>query len=155
MALEEELKAVIIKQLPQEVSATLQARLKKADDDEAALKVAHTKVETLRGEIEVLRAERISLLAQLDKHRSITEREDAVTTRERNQEVFELKTQLNAASGNADFARDVARQLVRNTEFRRQVFHSESCNVPVVNGGYTSMQSVGRSTTENTTDQAT
>lgn len=141
MYIESDLKEVINKSLPQAVGETLRKRLEQADQDAATVIDLNERIATYRKEIAALQATLTQLRTDLDQHGALAIREKAVADRERLAELVELKTQIAAEKGNAEFARSVAMGLVRNTEYRHSVF--ESSNTPIVKdtgGGYQSIE---------------
>lgn len=157
MQLEQDLKEVITKNLPQAAGELLQQRLAQADKD--AVKVAQ-----LSADLDVSRTRHSDALnkihtleAQLAAHAELAKREEAVATRERDAELKEVKAQLAASQENTKFARDVALGLVRNVEYRKTVHEGESLQQPYTppGGGYPVNANVTNSRTTSTTDSAT
>jgi hypothetical protein len=116
----------IRKNLSQEVSLTLRKRLEEADrilEENTLLKdrldVAlaeieeHTSIQTTRRHLKMDREE-------LEKMREEVFRE------RRNQEVNKLKHELSIAHETQNFVTGICRSLVRNTEFRREIYSSGS-----------------------------
>ena len=75
----------------------------------------------------------------IEKHKTIDEREEAVTKREvdvtekeNKSEIEKLKYQLESEKDKTQFSKAVALGLVRNIEYRKNVFDSEHVNL----GGY-------------------
>lgn len=151
MSLTNELQEAINKNLPSMVGEQLVKRLDEADRDRTELQAA--KALTARqaqtnGELLQHLKEAQEALA---KHTEIDVRETAIKDRERLAEAAELRTRLDCAEKSAQFARDVALGLVRNTEFRRDVFNSNNGRqIAVPSGGY-----VGAGGTENSSTSIT
>lgn len=134
-ALEQEMKEAIGKHLPQAVGDVLQERLKQAYADAAMVVTQKERLDNLIGQIRDLEGKLNAANEELKKHGALATREAAVAEKERNAEIAALKVQLEAANGNTQFAKDVALGLVRNTEFRRNVFDSESTSTPIIPEG--------------------
>lgn len=134
-ALEQEMKEAIGKHLPQAVGDVLQERLKQADADAAMVVTQKERLDNLVGQIRDLEGKLNAANEELKKHGALATREAAVAEKERNAEIAALKVQLEAANSNTQFAKDVALGLVRNTEFRRNVFDSESTSTPIIPEG--------------------
>lgn len=115
---------VIRKNLPQEVGETLKARLDKADHDA-------TQVDHLNTQL-ALRDKKIQTLEnQLKSQRDIEAweerlkiKEKEVTEKEAKVNVDNLTNQLAVANDKANFCKDVAMGLVRNVEYRNEVYGS-------------------------------
>lgn len=150
-AFEVEIKEAISKHLPQAVGDVLQERLKKADLDAQQIE----KYRALLDEQRVIHASDIKTIAtlqeELQKHTALAKREEAIAIRERNAEILELKTKLEAANANSVFARDVALGLVRNIEYRRSVFDSEDRSEPIIPPGSSYQQGTANSHNTRTT----
>lgn len=135
-----EIRDAVNKHLPSTVGEALQLRLKQAERD--ARDVVEIRADVARQEKVVDRHLQTiaELKTQLAQHAALDERERAVEEAERKQEIFALKTKLEASEGSRDFARNVALGLVRNTDFREVVHHSNTTPVPVTTNGYTAIQ---------------
>lgn len=134
MSIEQRIKDALAKHLPQALGEELQKRLNKADEDavEVARLTAHLDQAKLRN---TALDGRISKLQEdMDKHLALAAREAAVAKREHDADLAELRVKLAAAEGSQMFAQNLAMGLVRNTEYRQSVFHSESTSVPVAGG---------------------
>ena len=135
-ALDQDLKEAIGKHLPQAAGELLQERLKQADADAAMVVTQKERLDNLLGQIRDLEGKLNAANEELKKHGALATREAAVAEKERNAEIAALKVQLEAANSNTQFAKDVALGLVRNTEFRRNVFDSESTSTPIIPEGF-------------------
>lgn len=123
-AIATEITEAINKHLPQALGDALQQRLKKGDEDAAALLLANRQLETSRADSRSAQARYERAEATLAKHAVLDARDEAVTKREASADLRDAKVALAAANENAKFARDVALGLVRNVEWRNQVFET-------------------------------
>ena len=130
--IENDLKELLTKHLPQATSDALQERLRQADADKATVERQKEQISGLNTQIKELQAQFNNASDELKKHGALATREAAVAEKERNADIAALKVQLEAAQGNTQFAKDVAMGLVRNTEFRRHVFDSENRSEPLL-----------------------
>jgi hypothetical protein len=126
MSTKEEIRLIIQKNLPAEVGAVLKERLEKAEQDERSL-------ENLKSVNEALQKREKELLAEIEKYKKFDERNKELDAREqqlgvriRDFEVLKLNYELAAEKDKTQFAKDVALGLVRNSEYRKQVFDSEN-----------------------------
>ena len=154
-ALDQDLKEAIGKHLPQAAGELLQERLKQADADAATVVTQKERLDNLLGQVRELEAKLRTVNEELGKHKALDKREEEISARERNAEIAMLRVQLEAANTNTQFAKDVALGLVRNTEYRRSVFDSETTSTPIIPEGasYQSGTANGnssRSTTDTT-----
>jgi len=136
MSLTNELQEAINKNLPSMVGEELVKRLEQADEDKRKVEQLTLSNQSMLGDFRRAQAEADALRADLKKHETLAVREAAVAEAERGLEVRMLKHQLEVSDGNVKFARDVAMGLVRNTEFKRDVFTSQNNRaMPVPQGG--------------------
>lgn len=134
--MQDEINQIIAKNLPQAVGDELRKRLEQADRDALLLKSAVTNQEAQRVEIASLKEQLAAHAAKLSLHGDLAKREADVAARERGAENQALRIELEAHKGNAQFARDVAMGLVRNTEFRNSVHENHNGRaLAVPNGG--------------------
>ena len=98
-----------------------------------------TELATLKQAHEKLQKEKLSLDDELKQHKSIDEKLAEIETktqeieaREKKVVIDELKYQLAAEKEKTQFIRDIGMGLVRNVEYRKNVFDSEHSNP----GGY-------------------
>lgn len=134
-SLETEMKEAIGKHLPQAVGDVLQERLKQADIDAATVERQKEQVATLIAKMAELEAKLRTANEEVGKHIALNKREEEISTRERNAEIASLKVELEASRGNTKFAQEVAMGLVRNTEYRRNVFDNENTSTPIIPEG--------------------
>lgn len=131
--MKEEIQEIIKKNLPQQVGETLKARLEEADQLEIKLRQVEEKIKNLSLSEGFLREE-LSKYRKLDERNSTLEsREKELETKERNLEIETLKYQLQSEKDKIEFTKSIAQGLVRNTEYRKQVYDSDS----VHRDGYT------------------
>jgi hypothetical protein len=130
----EELIASIQKNLPAAAADVIQTRLAQA-------KTLENRVEYLTKQL-ADQSERLNSATKsssrmemdLAKHQALDVREADISMRERDLEITVLKIQLEGSKGNAEFARNVALGLVRNTEFRTTNYSSVSNSSQQPNG---------------------
>jgi DNA repair exonuclease SbcCD ATPase subunit len=126
MELEKEIQESIKKNLPQQVSDVLKARLEQADKDAARVKTLEKEVKDLEEQEEVFKST-IKEYNKLDERNSLLEsRGKELETKERNLEIEQLKYQLSAEKDKTTFSQSVALGLVRNIEYRKNIFDSEN-----------------------------
>ena len=132
-----EFKELFSKHLSAENNGLLTDLLKQATKDAETVKEQEKKISELN-ELN------IQLSNDLSKHKSFTEREeklqqaqDALDAREQTvkeleikQQVSQLTYELQAEKDKTTFAQSVALGLVRNTEYRKNVFDGESHHTP-------------------------
>lgn len=121
---------LVAEQMPVMAGEVFQGLLAQAKEDAAQVKKLGEKNSSLSRELSAERQQVEVLQAQLSKHKALAEREAAVETRERNQEINDLKVKLAAAEGNANFARETTKLLVRNTDYRQSVYVEANNQVP-------------------------
>ncbi len=123
--LQAELQVIYEKHLPKQVGETLQKRLELADKLEKensdlikTNKTQYDEIQNLKGIIE--------------KHKTIDEREEAVskheadvTEKENKSEIEKLKYQLESEKEKTQFSKSIALGLVRNIEYRKNIFDNE------------------------------
>ena len=124
--MEQQIKDIIEKNLPKQVGETLQKRLAEADKDEAELEKLKNQKEKDLKEIERLRILLSEKESQLGEHENLNNREKEITDRETAFEVSKLKYQLQSEIDKTAFSKEVALGLVRNTQYRRDVFDNVS-----------------------------
>lgn len=118
----DEIRSIIEKNLPAQVGETLRLVLEKGEKDAAALELANKANKDAANLIDRLN-EQIAEYRKLDsRNAGIEAREKAVADKERSLKIAELEYQLQAEKDKAQFGKDVAMGLVRNTEYRRTLF---------------------------------
>jgi hypothetical protein len=134
MELEKELQESIKKNLPQQVGETLKQRLEQADKDAAEVKRLNEKNEELAKNL-IQKNVEIEEYRKLDiRNDSLESREKEIETKEKQLEVETLKYQLQAEKDKTTFSQNVAMGLVRNIEYRKSIFDSESGGQPIIDG---------------------
>ena len=124
--MEQQIKEIIEKNLPKQVGETLQKRLAEADKNEKLLEIANQSLLTGKKAMEDADAAIDSLKTQLDKHKNLDKREKEITDKETAFEIEKLKYQLESEKDKTSFSKEVALGLVRNTQYRRDVFDNVS-----------------------------
>lgn len=135
----EEIKELLQKHLPAQVGETLKERLAQADRDEKTVKLQDESIKDLKKDLLDLDG-RLQEYKQFDVRNALLEsREKELEARERNLEVETLKYQLASSNNNTEFARSVALGLVRNTEYRKNIFDTENVGGVPVKDSYGNM----------------
>ena len=136
----------IKKKLPQEVGEVLQEQLSQGKKD-------RLKIEELKKDILItvdtniwLDKQNKELTDKLNHHKVLEEREKEVKEKEIKQEIFELKAQLKASESIVDRFGRFLDSLVRNTEFRQEVFKSYGQKAD--DNGYMKDTEIGESKTK-------
>lgn len=131
--MQKEIEDIINANLPAQVGEVLKKRLEQAEVD------AKT-VESQRGELERKSIEIKGLKEFIDGHTAlnlrelaIQEREFEVEKKERAIEVFGLQIKLEEANKRAELVAGFTQGLVRNIEFRKEIFDSETL-APFIDG---------------------
>lgn len=130
--LNKELQELYEKHLPNQIGIALKNKLEQGEKDA-------TELSLLKQSYEKLRKEKLSLDNELKQHKSIDEKLAEIETKSKEVEerekkigIDELKYQLAAEKEKTQFTRDIAMGLVRNVEYRKNIFDSEN----VLPGGY-------------------
>lgn len=125
---EEEIAEIIKKNLPAHVGEVLKERLEQADKDTVKLKQQETALAEKNNKITSLE-KTIEEYKQFDtRNAAITDRENKVTEAERNLKIATLEFQLQSEKDKTTFTRDITLGLVRNIEYRKTIFDSQSIN---------------------------
>lgn len=134
MSIEGEMLRVIERDLPNQIGSVLKTRLEQADKD--AQELAQARLEIQQCKDKLLAQSRLLTEHGLleTRARNLAAKETELAARERELALELVKEQLRSAQTNAQFARDVAMGLVRNTEYRDTVFKTEQ--VPMPSGSY-------------------
>lgn len=138
MTQEQEFQEVIKKNLPAQVGDVLKARLEQADRDANTIKTQDERIKELNQQ--VMKAnELIENYKQFDKrNEALDGREKGLKEKEIIFEIEVLKYQLLAEKDKTEFSKNIALGLVRNTEYRKTIFDSETSGQPITDGqGYT------------------
>jgi len=154
--LNKDIKAAIAKSLPAALAEELQQVLKEGTDAIGLVAVLQNSVTHQDNVIKELE-NKLCLHNKLsDREKAVATKEQAVLEAERNAKVVSLEVQLEAQKSMTKFAQDLAMGLVRNTEYRKSVFDSETKNVPFMGpGGYMMNQAVNNTKALNENTEAT
>ena len=124
--MEKEFQEIIQKNLPAQVGEALKIRLIIADNAEKLIPELKNRIEQLEGTVLSQESKIISQNEIDAKLQLLKTQEEKLTTERRDLEVEKLKIQLEAEKEKSEFSKGVAMGLVRNIEFRRNVFNSKS-----------------------------
>jgi hypothetical protein len=124
----EEIRLIIEKNLPAQVGETLKAVLDQAKkDSETVTKYS----EDIKFKVKVI-AEKDQIIKEYQqfdtRNTQLEAREKSLDERDRNLTIETLKIQLASEKEKTDFTKSIALGLVRNTEFRRELFDSHNDN---------------------------
>lgn len=124
--MEQEFKAIIEKNLPAQVGDVLKKRLEQADND--AVKIKQLEEQLVNRNQHVIKLEAtIADYKKFDERNAALEaREKACDIQERDLKVKTLEYQLQTEKEKTQFSKDVALGLVRNLEYRKNIFDSEN-----------------------------
>lgn len=138
MELEKELQASIKKNLPQQVGDILKQRLEQADKDAKKAEELASKLIERNKEVEELE-ETIRDYKQFDVRNGLLDSLEKELIRERDRlDIEKLTYQLQSEKDKTTFSQNLAMGLVRNTEYKKTIFDSESGGQPFTDGnGYT------------------
>ena len=125
MDMEQEMQEVIKKNLPQHVGEVLKQRLEKAECDAVEVKELSRQLDKKNDLIKKLEESIFNYNKLDDRNAALEAREKAVAEKETKQKIAELEYQIHNEKDKSQFAKDVALGLVRNIEFRRNVFDTE------------------------------
>lgn len=148
----QEIEEIIKKNLPAQVGEVLKKQLDQAEKDAATVIHQKERIEQQQTEIN-------ALSVKLQKHYDLDQREAEIKTRELNVsdkeraiEVFALQIRLEEANKRAELISGFTAALVRNTEFRKTIFDSETQSpFQDVNGTWHYPSPTSKSHTENKT----
>jgi len=127
----------IERSLPKQVGEALQKRLQEAEKLEGKVRVLDTAINNLSEDLKKALEENSRLVEEADKvklsagflesfEKILKDREEAIKERERVRDIDTLKIQLEEANKRANMVASFTASLVRNTEFRRDVFGSST-----------------------------
>lgn len=121
-----DLELAIKKNLPAQTSDVLQKVLKQAETDSKL-------VITLNEQLEKLKKNNLELCNRVEEYQKFDERnsklearEKAVIQEEMNIKIFVLEYQLGSEKEKNEFSKEILRGLVRNIEYRKNTFDSQS-----------------------------
>lgn len=153
--LQEEIKKIIEKDLPNTVGQILQKQLKLGEEN------ANTVIELLKRNKDLTKdlkdyTEDIKYLnQQLAEHKKIDIKLKELEEKERNLKLILLEDQLKSEKDKVQFSKDVALGLVRNTQYKSTIFDQHCKMVPMLDGsGYLNVQNVTHTKTNTETKQA-
>jgi len=124
--MEKEMQEIIKKNLPAQVGDALKTRLEQAEKDADTVKRQAEQILSKEAIIRCLE-KIVSDYREFDARNVALEgREKAVADSERNLKIATLEFQLAAEKEKTTFSKEVALGLVRNTEYRKNVFDNEN-----------------------------
>ena len=123
--MELEFKAIIEKNLPAQVGDVLKKKLEQADKDAADLSNARRANEDAVKKIEELNKQITDYKKFDERNAALEAREKACDIQERDLKVKTLEYQLQNEKDKTQFSKEVALGLVRNLEYRKNIFDSE------------------------------
>ncbi|OGB84453.1 hypothetical protein A3F66_07030 [candidate division TM6 bacterium RIFCSPHIGHO2_12_FULL_32_22] len=130
-----EINELIKKSLPQQVGEQLRIRLEQADKDTLKVKQQEESLQNKNKTITELE-KTISEYKKFDERNSkLEEREKKICEDELNFRVKILEYQLASEIDKTQFSKEVALGLVRNTEFKKSIFDSETMQPFLDNNG--------------------
>jgi hypothetical protein len=144
--LEFEINKAIEKSLPSELGNALKKRLEDADKFETDYKGIIVKYDMALKEKGELKDQLEKAQREIAKHAVLEARENAVRIREEKAAVTELETKLKAEEKISAALGGALAGLVRNAEYRTQVF--TSVPLPIAPGGYGTQTGQGSETRE-------
>jgi hypothetical protein len=125
MTLEEKFSSLIKEELPGKVGSELKEVLIKAEKDAGDIIMLNKRIQEDTEFLKELRDENSNLKTQLEQHESLDSKLNALEIREKALEVIVLKIQLEEANKRADVINSYTLGLVRNVEFRRNLFDNK------------------------------
>jgi len=135
--LQDKINKAIDEALPAELGNALRKRLAFLDEAITENTALKSKLDNLNGENKRLLERATSLDQSLARHAHLAIREGAVQLREDRINMFELEAKLKAEERVAAGYKEILGGLVRNIEYRNQVFTNEPVAIPVSGGtGY-------------------
>ena len=149
--MDDEIKKIIEKNLPAQVGETLQKRLREAEEDKQLVEFQIDKISILEKTINDLNSNLREYEKLDERNDKLTTRENAVGIKETKQKVDELEIRLEESNKRADMVVNFTSGLVRNTNFRKTIYDSET-QMPYTdsNGIYHSPMPVNKNYDENT-----
>lgn len=150
--MEKEIQEIIKKSLPEHVGKELKKRLEQADEDALTVKDQAEEISELtimsRTQDEI-----IDKYKSLDaRNNKLDAREDELDTKEKGLEVSILKVQLEAEKTKTAHSTAVALGLVRNTNYRTEVYNNQSTMGHTdLNGNWVDPTNESKSNTEQKT----
>lgn len=126
--MEKDIEEIIQKNLPAQVGTVLKNRLEQAEKDAEEVKQQKAYLEERSKEIQAFRVLIEDYKKFDERNLKLEEREKMVTEVERNLKIRELEFQLISEKEKTEFSKSVALGLVRNIEYRKNIFDSENQN---------------------------
>jgi hypothetical protein len=124
--LEQEIQKVIESSLPAQVGDVLKKRLEQADKDAVEVKSLTKQLATVRGDVNDREAQ-LSEYSKYDtRNRELDKREEDLNLKVRLSVINELQYQLESEKDKTTFTKELAMGLVRNTEYRRELFDNQN-----------------------------
>jgi len=135
MTQEQEIKDIIKKNLPEHVGEILKERLAQAEADSKKVEELTESVSFYINEIKKLDEVICSYQKSDSKFQDLDSRENKLEKERNSLEIEKLKYQLSAEKDKAETIKSIALGLVRNTEYRKEIFDSENVGgTPVIDG---------------------
>ena len=119
--MEQEIKDIIAKNLPQHVGEVIRERLNKADEDAAQVDKLYKTLAQKEGTLSDLSIENAKLVSMLDRQVDIEERERKVREREINFELEITKLKLDAAEKKTDMMSGIINTVFRSPVYRKHI----------------------------------
>ena len=135
-----EIRAIIEKNLPQQVGEVLKQRLEQAEKDSNNVERLKSINENACSEIKELQGEIKKYIQFDDRNRDIDKREKELSENEQAFKCNTLQVKLDEANKRANIVTEFTHGLVRNTIFKKNIF--ESADQPQVQDQYGSNQYV-------------
>ncbi|MCK9429319.1 MAG: hypothetical protein M0R17_04895 [Candidatus Omnitrophica bacterium] len=131
MTLEEKFSSLIKEELPGKVGSELKEVLIKAEKDAKDLKDLQLQYVKLEKKVQDYDRDLSKLQFELKEHDSLDAKLANLEIKEKALEVTILKIQLEEANKRADMVQNFTSGLVRNVEIRKQIYDSNSKQVPI------------------------
>lgn len=119
--MEQEIKDIIAKNLPQHVGEVIRERLNKADEDAAQVDKLYKTLAQKEEALSDLSIENAKLVSMLDRQVDIEERERKVREREINFELEITKLKLDAAEKKTDMMSGIINTVFRSPVYRKHI----------------------------------
>ncbi len=124
--MEKEISEIIKKNLPQEVGETLRKTLEEGERNRADLKDAVIRIKDLEEQRELLKNLIEEYKKKDERNSELEAREEALKAGENKLQIDTLTFQLASEKEKTAFTKEVALGLVRNIEYRKNIFDSET-----------------------------
>ena len=123
--LELKLQNAIKESLPQQVGEELKKVLEKAKKDEEELRIAKNSIISLEADVKGLKDVLEKYKQFGNRNAALDAREKELNEKERSLKIEELEYKLNSEKEKTEFTKGVALGLVRNTEYRKDIFNNK------------------------------